>query len=311
MNNKFLLVILAFFALSALVGCKKDNPEDWVPPTDENPAIALISPAQNNFVKYRGDEVTATFRLDDNEQLKNFRVIGQTYDDKDNPIGTEYIVVDEQVSGKHITKSFTYTIPNPVSLPDYFKVRLTAYAFDTKGAYAAAAIWVSVVPDPILPGVYTVQSYTGGKLYSAQSAYAANNKHRLTFLYGLFPPTGGSNSVDLQEYSSVAGTFSRVLKSPSNMAANQSNYFVVTNATAFNYNLATYETLQQAFASASIYYNTTPALNAGDILIMTLPPSYNVNGDVMYGAVRVNTVNDDATGDLDDYLDIDFKYTRQ
>ena len=71
-SNSFQRLFFAFAALLLLtwVGCCPDCPPDpsEIPP-DSDPQITLLAPSEAYALAYRGESVSITFRLDDNEQL--------------------------------------------------------------------------------------------------------------------------------------------------------------------------------------------------------------------------------------------------
>lgn len=301
----YLAVIIAFIA-SMITACDPSHDWDIHPiPADESPAIALISPSNNNILSLAGDHAVATFRLSDNEALKVFRVIGQMYDEHDSLIGNEFIVQDEIISGQKTTQDVNYLVP---ALPPYYKVRLTAYAIDTKAAFTSAVVWVNVVPvAPAGPSHPISNEYKDFRLYSKLSG---GLNYRFQFSLGAANPPGQpspNDPADIQEISATAGAFERRLKSPNNEEDGQSNVFVVLNASQFNYDLANWNTLSQAFFAAADPTATTPALNTGDIVIVRLQ-YIPIQGE-RFAVMRVKNVVDDPIGDAGDYIEFDYKYT--
>lgn len=301
----YLAVIIAFIA-SMITACDPSHDWDIHPiPADERPAIALISPSNNNILALAGDHAVASFRLSDNEALRVFRVIGQIYDEHDSLIGTEFIVQDEIIMGQKTVQDVNYLVP---LLPSYYKVRLTAYAIDTKGAYTSAVVWVNVVPTlPAGPPHPISNEYKSFRLYSKLSGGV---NYRFQFSLGASNPPGQPNPndpADIQEISATAGTFEHRLKSPNNEEDGQSNVFVVLNSSLFNYDLANWNTLSQAFFSAADPTATTAPLNVGDIVVVRLE-YIPIQGE-RFAVMRVTEVVDDPLGDAGDYIGFDYKYT--
>ncbi len=318
MSKKGYLALIIAFIASMITACDPSHDWDIHPiPADGSPAIALISlsvfgsqgqtvpPGNNNALALVGDHTVATFLLSDNEALKVFRVVGQIYDEHDSLIGTEFIVQDEVISGQDsIVKEVNYLVPG---LPPYYKVRLTAYAIDTKAAFKSAVVWVNVVPT-LPPGpIHPISNeYKQFPLYSKLSG---GLNYRFQFSLGAANPPGLPNPndpADIQEMSSIPGTFTRILKSPNNEGDGQSNVFVVLDSTQFNYDLANWNTLSQAFFSAADPTAITPALTEGDIVIVRLA-LIPIQGE-RFAVMRITDFVDDP-GDTGDYIEFDYKYT--
>lgn len=314
MTRKTLRFALTLFVLVAFFGCNKQDPEKWIIPQDTKPAIALLTPTNSNFVLPRGASFSATFRLDDNEALRLFRVTRQYFNERDSIVGGEDIRSDIAVQGKHISQTFTDIVPNVGSLPDYYKIRFRAYAIDAKGEYSYTEFWVSVIPDSLPPAAhYTTESYGGAsvKLYSAKSVNAFLSKHRWRFADGTNAPNTPNppvQNIDIEEITATAGTFASAIKSPSAAYSGDVDVIAMTDVNHFNYNTCDYDIIKQFYLS---YYDpkpTSPTLKAGDIVILRRPTALNVAGDRMYAVMHVISINDDA-GDDNDYIQFEFKYT--
>lgn len=295
-------ILLSAFAALLFTACPRVEPcllDECEPPMDKAPAITLISPSNNNVLKMRNDIAVFDFRLDDNEALRLFRVTGQILDPKDSLIGTESILIDKVIQGKTSVETFAYWVPNTLS--NAYKVRLTAYAIDTKGAYSKAIAWVNVV-DTVAPSPGIVDpERKDGIIYSKLSA---THPGEFRFDFGGTNPPSALNA-DVEETSGNAGTFDRVWK-PGQING-FSGVFVMTNAASFNYDQLSFNTTYQAFFSSPNVLSQSAAINAGDIIIVRLP----VFGTTSYAfsVVRVKEVNDDPNGDNEDYIKFDYKIT--
>jgi hypothetical protein len=290
----FTIAFLALCLVFTLIACDRNIDDTPIPP-DGGPAIALVSPTNNNFLDTVGGVVTATFRLDDNEALKVFRVIGTVFDQRDSVVGSDFIVSEEIISGQHILKVYSYTVP---ILPVYFKVRLTCYAIDTKGTFASAIIWVNVIPKPGDPPVFLIESYDGDKLFSQRSL---SNKHYFDFYARNY--INNTLDKDIEEISQITQSgFKRRLHSPNNIALGNDSIFVFTDASRFNYNLATYQTIYEAFYSDPAPYDTTPVVNIDDIIIVRLTNLPH------FAVMRVTDVAD-PPGDAGDFIEFDYLVT--
>ena len=294
-----LIPVLILFGMFFLTGCKDPtNGDEIIPiPDDKNPAITLIGPSNNNALALAGTNVVFNFRLDDNEALKLFRVVGQQFDQRDSLIGTEFIAYQDTISGKVAVRSLNYLVPN---LPIAYKVRLTAYAIDTKGAYNKTIVWVSVVDVPPPPPPYaTSNTYPAKKVYSKQ---AGNNQYYFQFTLGGANPPPAFTSADFAEISNNAGFFNRQIACPNNP---NPDVIVVTNANSFNFDEASWITCYEAFFSNPDPKNISAPLNAGDIVIMRL---YYIAPYERFAVMRILNVMDDA-GDANDYIEFEYKYT--
>ena len=280
-----------------LSSCNRDIDESFIP-EDTTPAITLVSPTQNNLLAAPNTALTATFKLSDNEALKVFRVVRRVYDTLGTVIGTDFIEVeDTSIQGdKQAFRTLSYTVPN---LPYYYKVRLTCYAIDTKGTFSSAFVTVNVVPGPVAPPPYLMESYTNDKLYGKR---AINNKHFFSYKYRAY--INNTLDKDIEETSSLTNAdFVRKLISPNNqLAGSPDSVFVITDASRFNYDDANYNYVWEAFYSDPLPKNTTPALEVGDIVITRL------SNKPHFAVMRITSIND-APGDANDYLVFDYKYS--
>lgn len=310
MLKKLSPIVATLVMLCLVAGCKqKIEPcllDECQPPKDKAPAITLVSPTNNNILGLAGTYAAFYFRLDDNEALKVFRVTGQIFNQKDSLIGTEYLVQEDvAIQGKTSLQPLVMIIP--ATLLPGFKIRLSAYAIDTKGAYNKTIAWVNVVDDiPLnLSGSVPIE-YKDYTIYSKLSA-THNNQSYFSFV-GINPPVN-MNSVDVMETSSVAGTFSRILTTGPIYAAPayNPNVFVMTDAQHFNYDQLTYTTTYQAYYSNPQPKATTKPLEVGDIVIVRAYTQAPVTN--RFVIMRVKEVNDDPTGDDNDNIKFDYKYT--
>lgn len=294
-----LIVVLILSGMFFLTGCKDPTNGDTITPIpdDKNPAITLIGPSNNNALALAGSNVVFNFRMDDNEALKLFRVVGQQFDQRDSLIGTEFIAFQDTISGKVAYRSLNYLVP---SLPVAYKVRLTAYAIDTKGAYNKSIVWVSVVDVLPPPPPYGISNpYPAKKVYSKM---AGTNQYYFQFTLAGANPPPAFTSADFAETSTVPGVFNRQINCPNNP---NPDVIVVTDANSFNYDEATWTTAYQAFFSNPDPKNVSAPLNPGDIVIVRLfyVPNYE-----RFGIMRVLNVVDDI-GDANDYIEFEYKYT--
>jgi len=291
--RNFRIIALLFASILVITACDREIDETPIP-FDGNPAIALVDPTNNNFLDTIGGQVTATFRLDDNEALKVFRVVGRILNQRDSLVGVDFIVQEDTVSGQHITQTLTYTVP---SLPLYYKVRLTCYSIDSEGKFASVVLYVSVVPSSDDPATFSIEEYNGDKIYSqlalnGRGFFDFNSRNYIDNLL----------DKDIQELTSVPGPFLARLESPNNAFLGQDSVFVMTDATQFNYDAATYETIHERFFSDPAPSSTTPALTSSDIVIVRLTNTPH------FAVMKIIGVND-GPGDAQDYIEFDYKVT--
>jgi hypothetical protein len=296
--------------LLLLPGCVEDVslPDDLIP-ADEGPAIAIVAPSNSRLLKRAGEQATFTFRLADKEGLQLFRAVPRIFDEKDSLIG-DALPIDFQVSGTSISFDFTLTAP---ALDPYFKVRYACYAIDTKGNSASAACWISILPDPSTPPPFELLSYTGDSIFNSRNnalfAFNFSARKRL-------PTTPGQNldtvrlQMDIAE-NSLSGqggpdSWKPTLISPSNNFLGFDSVFVMTDASRFNYEAATYQTIYEAFFSDPAPSVQTPALKVGDYVIVRLIKTPRPQFAVM----KITRLFYDGPGvAVKDYLRFDYKVT--
>ncbi|TAE59526.1 MAG: hypothetical protein EAZ89_02430 [Bacteroidetes bacterium] len=302
--------IVALLLASFFSACKPDaEVPDEVLPADEDPAITLLTPSNSQLLKRSGEQAVFTFRLADNEALKLFRAVPRIYNAEDSLIG-DALPIDFQISGENITYDFTVTVP---SLDPYYKIRYTCYVIDSKGASASTYCWVNVLPDPEDPPVYQVLSYTNDSIFNVRSnkeyGFNFNSRRRI-------PATTGQNldtlrlQMDIAEnsFSGQGGASSWVpfLISPANQQLGLDSVFVITDASRFNYEDATYETIYQAFYSDPSPAVRTPVLKVGDYVIVRLIRSPRPQFAVM----KITFLKSDGAGvNVRDYFKFDYKVT--
>lgn len=265
MKHRTLRLTTIFALLVLLWSCQ---PEIEPPlPEDENPAITLVAPSSNNFLEEAGNDFTVTLQLSDKEALKLLRVVGRVFDENDQVMGDDLIIKDVDVSGTNLAYELTLIAP---SLPPYYKIRYTCYAIDSKGAEAGAILWLTVLPAPINPAPYVVLRYEGEDFIFNRllgTGYGFNFTNR-----EIVPSPVNQNPLeqDIAEVSASLGAWEPRLESPNNAFFGVDSVFVLTDASRFNYEDATYETIQQAFFSDPNPASETPILKVGDYVIVRL-----------------------------------------
>ena len=124
---------------------------------------------------------------------------------------------------------------------------------------------------------------------------------------------GGQIDRDIEESSRtgnnlfppVPTAFAPKFASPNNQLLGQDSVFVLTNATRFNYEAATYTSLYQAFFSDALPARETPVLKVGDYVIVRLIKA----PQPQFAIMRITEIND-VVG-VADYVRFDYKVTTQ
>ena len=73
----------------------------------------------------------------------------------------EITAFEEDLTGNNIEYVYTDDVP---AVGDYYKIRYTCYAVDSKGGYASAVFWITVLPAPLNPAPYEVLEYTNDSI---------------------------------------------------------------------------------------------------------------------------------------------------
>ncbi|MEM6801034.1 MAG: hypothetical protein AAF696_06490 [Bacteroidota bacterium] len=306
MNSNFSSIVLflsiLFFGL--LISCEEDpiNPN---PPEDQPPAIALISPENNNFLIEKTEMFTVTLQLADNEALSSFEIDGEIFD-TDGALVSSFSESSQSISGT--SETIVYSGTPPAAAEDYFRIKYTCMAVDAKGASASTFFWVSVVPAEDPPSEFVVLEFENDSMFTT----LISTRFAYNFTARALLPTATSNNpldFDISEVSeSGRGVFAPRLESPNNMLAGQDSVFVITNAEEFNYEEATHETLSQAFFSDPAPYSTTPVIKEGDYVIVRLTKS----PAPQFAIMRITKIVDDGGGILvNDRIVFDYKVTSQ
>ncbi|MEZ4776159.1 MAG: hypothetical protein R3D00_23500 [Bacteroidia bacterium] len=300
----FLLIPIATVAL-IFSGCNTDL--EPLLPADQDPAITVLAPASNNLLLESGDVFTVTFRMADREALKVFRAIGTIYDQNDQIVGNDVILFEEDITGVNLTYDYVDDVP---AVNPYFKIRYTCYAVDSKGAYASAVFWVSVLPTPPDPSPFEVLTYQKDSIFNRKS----NSQYGFNFTQRRQLPAAAGQTpnvldLDIAENSNTGqGIWAPTITSPSNTLLGRDSVFVITNADRFNYEEATYQTISQAFYSDPAPYSTTPVLKAGDYVIVRLTKA----PFPQFAVMRITKIKDDGAGvNVRDYVVFDYKVTSQ
>ncbi|MDW3651211.1 MAG: hypothetical protein R8P61_29300 [Bacteroidia bacterium] len=307
MNRFFTTIVLIFgLMLSGILttSCEED-PLNPTPPEDLPPAIALISPENNNFLIEKTETFSVTLQLADNEALSSFEVDGEIFD-TDNALVSSFSEAPQSISGTSQTIIFSGT--PPTAAEDYYRIKYTCRAIDAKGVSASTFFWVSVVPPEDPPAEFVVLEFENDSVLTN----LVPNRFAFNFTARKMLPTINDNNeldFDIKEVSeSGRGIFAPQFESPNNMLLGQDSVFVVTNADRFNYEEATHETLSQAFFSDPAPFSKTPPLKVGDYVIVRLTKA----PQPQFAIMRINRLVDDGGGILiQDRVIFDYKVTSQ
>ncbi|MEM6264981.1 MAG: hypothetical protein AAGI38_20890 [Bacteroidota bacterium] len=328
MKNSITLLIAGFLvALVALVGC--DREFDTRPiPSDENPAIAIEPPSSGRFKSRLGEQVVVNLRMADNEALRLLRVMRTIFDETGVPVISDDFYQDIDISGQVVTQDFSYNVApiantstGPVTVENFFKVRLSFFAIDTKGASDSISVLIDIVPpdDNSIP-LYKLDSYEGIIMNNPDKVNIPNfpcpdeksgPKGEANYSLSLNRHLGVSpNELDTElaivSRSPFNSRFSAIFTSPANDVRGIDSVFAYTDETRFNYDAATYTTLSEAFKSSAAYYSLTDSLTPGRIVLMRLPRPTGIPDVYHLAALRIKAVRDSLGGECD-FLEFDYK----
>lgn len=319
---KFLLPCL--LGLSIFISCNPDNGPDGLIPEDGAPAITMVSPLNNNFLERAGEKFTVTFQLADNESLKLFRAVAQVYNPSDSIVNFDFIWKDIEVNGTNELVDFEVQVPN--NYGPYFKVRFTCYALDSKGEYNSAVFWLSILPEPSDPPIYKVFEYEADTIFNNRNGTVGSPKRDSVYAFNFtarrrFPTKSDYDThgvgpaqlkeilkleMDVAESSGSQGIWMPRLTSPSNEALDRDSIFVITDASRFNYENATYNTIYRAYFSDPSPYTETPILEVGNYVIIKLIKS----PQPQFAVMKITELIDDGGGiAVKDQIIFDYKVT--
>ncbi len=295
--------------LLGMVACTTPTePVNLPVPTDEDPAITIVSPDNPRFLLRTGESTEITFKLIDRESLALLRLVPMVFDESDNLV-VEEDPIDIALSGTET--NYVYTINAP-TYPPFYKIKYVSYVLDSKGAFAETFFWVSILPPPGDPEVFQVLTYTNDTLVNglSDSLYAMNlsARQRLPSMPGM-----DFNSLRLQmdiaeTSGSGQGDWEPRLTSPNNNALGQDSIFAITDASKFNYEEATYTTIFEAFFSFAQPSVETPVLSVGDYVIVRLVKAPKPQ----FAILRIKELVNDGFGvNVKDLMIFDYKVTSQ
>ncbi|MEM7367054.1 MAG: hypothetical protein AAF587_00565 [Bacteroidota bacterium] len=290
----FLLLI----SLLVISSCKTDDPIFELVPADEDPVIAVIAPTNTRLLNRSGDQITVSFQLADQEGLRLFRAIPKRYNANDSLL-EDLDPIDFEISGQNQNFNFDLTV---LPADPFDKYQYICYVIDTKGASAEANFWISILPDPTDPEPYDLLTYTADTLKNPGTKPEDMFKFGFNLSARQAVPSVGNQNLDtltLQmdiavDVANPLTIWEPFLWSPNNEQAGQDSVFVMTDATRFNYEEATYTTIYQAYFSDPNPAPQTPFLAAGQYIIVRLIKTPRPQ----FAVLRITEVIDDGRGGL-------------
>lgn len=268
-NHKSLVPLFGLFLLILASGCDpdaKDGPD--LPPEDSDPQVTLIAPSNGYALAKVGETVEITFEIYDKELLTN-------YDASERWISVSGVEVlaETPIQGQAAViatnsqeRTVSYTVPSSVQV--YTTIEIRAIAQDNKGKRASAIFRINVIPDDNSSTAYMLQSYVDDSIYSITTGDDYN--------YDIINRRNGSDleiaapNRYLRE-SSIPPAIDYVLTSP--ITGGIDSVIVTTNASYFNFEDCTYETIYQAFVTSNRIGKASDNLTVGDVVILKLPNS--------------------------------------
>jgi len=312
------IALLGLGVLLLLGGCNQaPTPIDLIP-EDTPPGIAVIAPGDTRLLLRSGDAATVTLKLVDNEELSLLRVVQRVFDRSDVLVG-ESLPQDFTVEGNSVDFPYAFTAP---ALDPFFKIQYVCYAIDVAGGSAETFFWVSILPGVGDEPPYETLTYEADTLYNSLTGanYAFNFASRMAMPMMGQSPDPLRPQFDIAENSGTGqGAWQPSFISPNNaIQGNDSSVFVITDETRFNYELANYNTIFEAFFSDAAPSATAPPTNhpieeknkdgleVGDIVIVRLITT----PQPQFAVMRITEVFDDGAGiNIDDYIVFDYKLT--
>lgn len=259
----------ALVALMTFTGCdpeKKDGPDP--PPVDSDPVVTLLSPTNGYVLAERGETVSISFEIHDNEQL----TFWEATESWTSVSGVE-VLSETRITGEYAAlatnnsvRTINFTVPDSASgMQVYTTITIRAYATDNKGKRAMAKFRINVVPGINDPTAYQIEEYTGDTLYSITRGVDYN--------FDLLNRQFGDDFEITQPNrflaeSSIPPSIDFILTSP--YWTTTDSVLVTTNESVFNYEDLDYEIIYEAFVTSNRVGMQTDPLSPGDIVILKL-----------------------------------------
>jgi hypothetical protein len=271
--------------------------------------ISLADAGRAQLLRRIGSTADIRLRLGDNENLKLLRITESVFDQDSVVLASDVIKQDITIEdGGLFVYTYNYSVTGNVAgvnLGDYYRIRLTFYAIDSKGENASTTVDIDILPDPLGPPVFNLRSYTDLILNHPNNL--ADPRSTFYFI-GRSYPTNERNK-DIEIVDNRPGPFSgKSFISPANTAAGfDSLVFVKTGPDKLNYEDCDHRIVRQAYMAAERYYGTLPLtdLKVGDIIIIRLTQEFN-NPNKHYAIMHIKEFIDTGVPQ-DDMILFDYK----
>lgn len=268
---------------------------------EEAPILQLINPDTSTLIAFRGETVDFSFEAADDKGLTSFSVSYHVSD----PNGTELLpltLLDQsELSSTFEQVDFSTTID---SFPSFSTITYTFSVEDQTGKSDQLEVVITALQQEESAIVrFPTSTYTSRRLWSG----ASDSLSGYNFSTQQFYPAAWTNplSVDITETSS-GDTFLSQLSSPNNDRLQKDSVFVHLSPSQINFEEADYSTIWGFYHSASLYYQKSPPLVEGDLLIIRLTKA----PFPQFALMRILTIQD-LPGVDQDYLAFDYKVTSE
>lgn len=303
--KRFTLVLPLFALLAVLLFSACDRMIDTRPiPSDGDPGISLATPDRSNFLRTTNSAVDITLQLTDNEALKILRITESLFSNTGDTLLLDSYAMDESIAGTVLLHPFSYPITTSVQgipITDYYKIKVTFYVLDTKGASAETSIIIDIVPEPGGDPLFPIRGYFGNELIHPNT-FSGNED--FNFYNPLSSPTNVLD-MDIKIVDAAPGPLSgKYLISPNNDARGTDSVFVITDSTRLNYEESTYTTLREAFYAGANINDSVAMPAVGQLLIIRLS-----KGQFDQFAVMKPTEYGGGSGGNPEYLRFDYRVT--
>lgn len=274
-----------------ILGCKKTETTQEVPPPDSPPSIVRLLPTEPSVTDTPNAKVFLQYGLSDKEALLFWTLREISPNDT-------LLVIDSLFPLVSTTRAYTYTIPNYDSLTE---ITIRAWVYDNKlqvdsTDYKIIVDFVRTPPQE----PYSILTYYNDTIYSGLSA---TGKWAFDLLLRT-NVTSSTASRDIKEISNTPGQFLRRFVSPNN---GNGKVMVVLNDQTLHWDSLTYTKIDKAYRSGTPV-DTTTTLQVGDIVLLKMKYQEPGTNDPQYAAIYVRSIVDDPNSD-EDYIIFDYKRT--
>lgn len=296
LSARWLFALLASAVL--LSACKEESDEPL--PEDGAPTVIRQNPSDPSRVVVPNETVALAYVFADNEQLGSFslRFLVEA-------TGQDVQFAGDTLTGTQVNQQFTFSVPDTFPIGLLTRAIIRATVSDNQGNQDSVDLLLDIntpLPDTCTDGSqYSILTYTGGDtLYNAAGDPARASYDLLQRIYAIT-----DDNADIREATAAAGSFAQALVSPNTSGA---AVFKVFAASEFNYDLATWCSLDQAFRTHTPSSQTNP-LEVGDLVVIDLNLIDGLTpGKAHYAVLRILALND-APGEANDYIVFEYKRT--